>query len=102
MDQVDYQAAAELAKITMRGIRSQQIGDMTFDEKGHGCDLVVQYTKAAKFEDGVETLSLSIRFKNMAEAQHAREILRYGSADLGADPVRRNPSFRDPAFLVNL
>jgi hypothetical protein len=102
MDQVNYQAAAELAKITMRGIRSQQIGEMTVDEKDHCCDLVVQYTKAAKFEDGVEILSLSIRFNNLPEAQHAREILRYGSADLGADPVRGNPSYRDPAFMVNL
>ncbi len=102
MDQVNYQAAAELAKIAMRGIRSQQIGDMTFDEKDRSCDLVVQYTKAVRFEEGVQALSLSIRFNNLPEAQHARDILRHGSADLGADPAPKRPQGRSMEFIVDL
>lgn len=102
MSQVDFQAAAELAKISMRGIRSPQLGRMTVEEKDRGYDLVVEYTKAPKFEEGVQALTLSIRFNSMPEATHAREILRHGTADLGADPVPFTAFGRDPAFVVDL
>ncbi len=98
----DLHAAAELAKITMRGIRPHQFGEMTTEEKDYGCDLVVEYTKAAKFEKGVEVLRESIRFNSKALAAHARDVLRHGSADLGPDVERTIPRNREPAFIVDL
>lgn len=102
MNQVDFQAVADFAKISMRGIRSHQIGEMTLEEKDRGCDLVVEYTKAPKFEDGVLTHKLSICFNSIPAAEHARDILRHGSADLGADPVTNRTRRMDPLFTVDL
>jgi len=102
MNQVDYQAAADFAKISMRGIRTQQLGEMKLEEKDRGCDLVVEYTKAPRFDEGVLVLSLSICFNTVHEASHARDVLRHGAADLGADPIIHKNNRRDPSFAVDL
>lgn len=103
MKQVDFQAAAERAKLVTRGISTRQIGPMKIEEKDRGCDLIIEYTKDACFVAGeTAVLSLGIHFNTTGEAHHARNTLRYGSADLGMLSEKPARPRRDPSFDVSL
>ena len=85
----------------MKKATRKEILFMKIEEKDFGCNLVIEYTKAPRFSKNVQTLTLGIHFNNADEANHARNVLRYGEADLDAPsdtPDRRY----DPPFNVSL
>lgn len=101
MNRNDFQMAAKRVKDCMRGVSPQQVGDMKIEESDSGCDLVVQYTKAPRFTENGQILTLGIHFNNADEANHARNILRYGEADLDM-PSDTSDRRYDTPFNVNL
>jgi hypothetical protein len=86
----------------MRGVLPQQFGNMKIEENDGGCDLVVEYTKAPRFSKDGQVLTLGIHFNNADEANHARNVLQHGEADLDA-PLEKMPvRSLEKSFDINL
>ena len=102
MNQTDFQKAADRVKKCMRGVSPQQVGGMKIEENEGGCDLVIKYTKAPRFAEDGQILTLGIHFNNADEASHAWNVLRYGEADLDTPSNSTRVRRPDNPFNVDL
>ncbi|HEU4839455.1 MAG TPA: hypothetical protein VFS88_08615 [Micavibrio sp.] len=103
MNQKDFEMVCKRVKDAMRGVSPQQVGDMKIEEKEKGgCDLIIQYTRAPRLTEGVQTRTMGIFFNNAAEADYARYVLRYGEADLDAPSEKTPVRGLEKSFDINL